>query len=138
MITVLVLVSLVALFGLCLPNLFRPMAPSASDPCPATDPYPMPDPHPASEPYVSADPGTVSDSGPVLEPTPDLPPGPVPGPRSTDLPAVHPESMTAELDPGDEEYLACLADELWPDDEYLATEQSSDGEEESGGSDALL
>ncbi|MBT2210005.1 MULTISPECIES: hypothetical protein [Actinomadura] len=130
MITVLVLVSLVALFGLCLPNLFRPMAPSASDPCSAPDPYGMPDPYPASEPYVSPDPGSVSDSGPA----PEL----VPGPVSTDLPAVHPESMTAELDPGDEEYLACLADELWPDDEYLAPEPSNDGEEESGGSDARL
>ncbi|WP_158079290.1 hypothetical protein [Actinomadura sp. CNU-125] len=42
--------------------------------------------------------------------------------------------MTAELDPEDEEYLACLADTLWPDDEYLEPEHSSDGEEESGGS----
>ncbi|QXJ25548.1 hypothetical protein AGRA3207_007058 [Actinomadura graeca] len=88
MITVLVLVSLVALFGLCLPNLFRPMA----SPLPETAP-------------------------PVI-------------------PAVHPESMTAELDQGDEEYLAGLADELWPDDEYLEMEPS-DGEEEPGGSGML-
>ena len=80
MITVLVLVSLAALFGLCLPNLLRPM------------------------------------------PSPD------------EAPAVHPESMTAELDPADEEYLAFLADELWPDDEYLEPEHTTDGEEESGGS----
>ncbi|WP_067462368.1 hypothetical protein [Actinomadura macra] len=89
MITVLVLVSLVALFGLCLPNLFRPMA----------------------------------------SPLPEAAPAPLPG--------IHPESMTAELEPGDEEYLACLADELWPDDEYLELEHTSDGEEESGGSGRL-
>ncbi|WP_433478638.1 hypothetical protein ACQPZP_17360 [Spirillospora sp. CA-142024] len=88
MVTVLVLVSLVALFGLCLPNLLRPMPP---------------------------------------RPAPDPPPD-----------AGHPESMTAELDPGDEEYLAFLANELWPDDEYLEPEHSTDGEEESGGTDMLL
>lgn len=88
MITVLVLVSLVALFGLCLPNLLRPMQP-----------------------------------------------GPAPGPPDA---AVHPESMTAELDPGDEEYLAFLADELWPDDEYADLEHTTDGEEESGDSGMLL
>ncbi|MFI6516739.1 hypothetical protein ACIBF1_14355 [Spirillospora sp. NPDC050679] len=49
-------------------------------------------------------------------------------------PTGHPESMTAELDPGDEEYLAWLADDLWPDDEYLDMEPSPDGEEEAGGS----
>jgi hypothetical protein len=86
-VTVLVLVSLVALLGLCLPNLLRPMPPL---------------------------------------PAPDPPPG------------EHPESMTAELDPGDEEYLAFLADELWPDDEYLELEHTTDGEEESGGTDLLL
>ncbi|SNT61850.1 hypothetical protein SAMN05443665_106625 [Actinomadura meyerae] len=85
MITVLVLVSLLALFGLCLPRLLRPM-PSRT----ATDP-----------------------------PPPE---------------AAHPESMTAELDPGDEEYLAALADELWPEDEYLELEPTTDGEEEPGGS----
>jgi hypothetical protein len=83
-ITVLVLVSLLALFGFCLPRLLRPMpARAAHDPPPA-------------------------------------------GP--------HPESMVAELDPADEEYLAGLADELWPEDEYLELEPSTDGEEESGGS----
>ncbi|WP_067480833.1 hypothetical protein [Actinomadura hibisca] len=46
----------------------------------------------------------------------------------------YPESMTAELDPGDEEFLAWLASELWPDDEYLDMEPSTDGEEEAGGS----
>ncbi|MFD0687138.1 hypothetical protein [Actinomadura fibrosa] len=89
MIAFLVLVSLVALFGLCLPNLFRPMAPS-----------------------------------PAADESPDDASGPPPD--------VHPESMTAELDPGDEEYLACLADELWPEDEYLEMEPTSDGEEEPG------
>ncbi|MEO3829616.1 hypothetical protein [Actinomadura sp. B10D3] len=89
MVTVLVLVSLLALLGLCLPNLLRPMPP----------------PH-------------------VPEPSPD--------------PGTHPESMTAELDPDDEEYLAFLADRLWPDDEYLELEHTTDGEEESGGTDMLL
>lgn len=84
MITVLVLVSLLALFGFCLPRLLRPMPARAA-----------PDPPPA-------------------------------GP--------HPESMVAELDPADEEYLAGLADELWPEDEYLELEHSTDGEEEPGGS----
>ena len=88
MITVLVLVSLVALFGLCLPNLLRPMPARAA-----------PDP-----------------------------------PRGPSADAVHPESMTAELDQGDEEYLAGLADELWPEDEYLELEPTTDGEEEPGGS----
>ncbi|WP_019634365.1 hypothetical protein [Actinomadura atramentaria] len=48
----------------------------------------------------------------------------------------HPESMTAELDPGDEEYLAWLADQLWPEDEYLdheaPRENDHDGEESGG------
>ncbi|WP_067831497.1 hypothetical protein [Actinomadura kijaniata] len=81
MITALVLTSLAALFGLCLPRLLRPMPP--------------PD-EPAS--------------------------------------AGYPESMTAELDPGDEEYLAWLADHLWPEDEYLDVEPTTDGEEGTGGS----
>lgn len=34
----------------------------------------------------------------------------------------HPESLTAVLGPGDEEYLAWLADQLWPGDEYLDLE----------------
>lgn len=98
MITVLVLVALAALFGLCLPNLLRPM-PSG----PAHDPS--------------------SASGP---------------PPRDDASDVHPESMTAELDPGDEEYLASLADELWPEDEYVELEHTTDGEEEPGGSGMLL
>ncbi|MFG2000893.1 hypothetical protein ACGFNU_17280 [Spirillospora sp. NPDC048911] len=40
----------------------------------------------------------------------------------------HPESMTAELDPGDEEYLAWLADSLWPEDEYLDLDHADDEE----------
>ena len=92
MITVLVLVSLVALFGLCLPNLLRPMPSAAGH-----------------------------------EPPPERPPQ-----------DVHPESMSAELDPGDEEYLAFLADALWPEDEYAELEHTTDGEEESGGSGMLL
>jgi hypothetical protein len=35
----------------------------------------------------------------------------------------HPESMTASLSPGEEEYLAWLADHHWPDDEYLDLER---------------
>lgn len=35
----------------------------------------------------------------------------------------HPESMTAVLEPGAEEYLAWLADHHWPADEYLDLER---------------
>jgi hypothetical protein len=35
----------------------------------------------------------------------------------------HPESMTANLASDAEEYLAWLADHLWPDDEYLELER---------------
>ncbi|HEY8480990.1 MAG TPA: hypothetical protein VIL71_14285 [Spirillospora sp.] len=35
----------------------------------------------------------------------------------------HPESLTAVLGPGDEEYLAWLADHHWPNDEYLDLER---------------
>ncbi|MEU8120301.1 hypothetical protein AB0C21_16470 [Spirillospora sp. NPDC049024] len=105
MVTVLVLASLVALFGLFLPNLLHPMPPRC-----------------AAEPQRFA-PETPS---PVAVPPPAAePPG-------------HPESMTAELDPDDEEYLAFVADELWPDDEYLELEHTTDGEEESGGSSMLM
>lgn len=77
---------------------------------------------------------------PMAPTTPDEPPeADEPVPESSAGPAaVHPESMTAELDPGDEEYLAFLADELWPEDEYLEPEHTTDGEEESGGSGMLL
>ncbi|MEV0665706.1 hypothetical protein AB0I58_30290 [Spirillospora sp. NPDC050365] len=101
MVTVLVLASLVALFGLFLPNLLHPMPPR-----PAPEPR-----HPAPEPPCA-----------------------VPPPALAAEPPGHPESMTAELDPGDEEYLAFVADELWPDDEYLELEHTTDGEEEAGGS----
>ncbi|GAA2285533.1 hypothetical protein GCM10010402_48920 [Actinomadura luteofluorescens] len=100
-VTVLVLASLVALFGLFLPNLLHPMPPR---------------PAPEQE-----------------EPAPE-PPRAVPAPSLAADPPGHPESMTAELDPGDEEYLAFVANELWPDDEYLELEHTTDGEEESGGS----
>ena len=40
-------------------------------------------------------------------------------PRSDD---EHPESLTTVLGPGDEEYLAWLADHHWPRDEYLDLE----------------
>lgn len=105
-ITVLVLVSVAALFGLCL---LRPAAPPAQDGPPAIEPASAADPAPDPAADLATDPG-----------------------------GVHPESMTAELDPGDEEYLAFLANELWPEDEYLEPEHTTDGEEESGGSDMLL
>ncbi|MEU4822195.1 hypothetical protein ACLQ2P_21435 [Actinomadura citrea] len=108
MVTVLVLASLVALFGLFLPNLLHPMPPRPAPEPPRPAPEPQ---HPAPE---------------ALRTVP--PPAPAAGPPG------HPESMTAELDPGDEEYLAFVADELWPDDEYLELEHTTDGEEESGGS----
>ncbi|MFC6882123.1 hypothetical protein [Actinomadura yumaensis] len=38
-------------------------------------------------------------------------------------PAEHPESLTAVLEPGAEEYLAWLADHHWPGDEYLDLEE---------------
>ncbi|MFC4909908.1 hypothetical protein [Actinomadura gamaensis] len=38
-------------------------------------------------------------------------------------PGGHPESLTAELEPGEEEYLAWLADHHWPADDYLDLEQ---------------
>ncbi|MFB4297416.1 hypothetical protein [Actinomadura sp. NTSP31] len=115
-ITVLVLVAMAALFGLCLPNLLRPVA-SADEPSaagPAEPPPAAPEPA-ASEPAALVVPALAAGPG-----------------------DVHPESMTAELDPGDEEYLAFLANELWPEDEYLEPEHTTDGEEESGGSDMLL
>ncbi|MEV4008050.1 hypothetical protein [Actinomadura sp. NPDC049753] len=105
MVTVLVLASLVALFGLFLPNLLHPMPPRRA-----------PEPPPAPEPRHHAPEASRAVPPPAAEP---------PG---------HPESMTAELDPGDEEYLAFVADELWPDDEYLELEHTTDGEEEPGGS----
>lgn len=37
-------------------------------------------------------------------------------------PREHPESLTAVLEPGEEEYLAWLADHHWPSDEYLDLE----------------
>jgi hypothetical protein len=113
-ITVLVLVSVAALFGLCL---LRPAAPPAQDEPPAADPAPAAEPAP--------------------DPARDLAAVPAAAPAA-DLGGVHPESMTAELDPADEEYLAFLANELWPEDEYLEPEHTTDGEEESGGSDMLL
>ncbi|MFI0348899.1 hypothetical protein [Actinomadura sp. 9N407] len=63
---------------------------------------------------------------PEPEPTPPAPP---------EAAGVHPESMTAELEPWEEEYLACLADELWPEDEYLDLEHSIDydGDGDCGG-----
>ncbi|MFC4909904.1 hypothetical protein [Actinomadura gamaensis] len=45
----------------------------------------------------------------------------------------YPESMTAELDQGDEEYLAWLANDLWPDDEYLEEDPTPPRDESDGG-----
>lgn len=36
------------------------------------------------------------------------------------MPARHPEQITRELPGGQEEYLAAVAEALWPDDEYAA------------------
>jgi hypothetical protein len=36
------------------------------------------------------------------------------------MPIRHPERITADLPAGQDEQLAALADELWPDDEYTA------------------
>ncbi|MBG6090763.1 hypothetical protein [Actinomadura viridis] len=41
--------------------------------------------------------------------------------------------MTAELEPWEEEYLAFLADDLWPDDEYLDLEHRIDHEGDGEG-----
>jgi hypothetical protein len=54
------------------------------------------------------------------------------GPSAAD-PGPYPESLTAELDPLDEEYLAFLANELWPEDEYLDMEPSIDHDNEADG-----
>ncbi|XVQ08541.1 hypothetical protein ACQP1W_39210 [Spirillospora sp. CA-255316] len=59
----------------------------------------------------------------------------VPPPAHADTgPGPYPESLTAELDPWEEEYLAFLADDLWPEDEYLDMEHTIDfdGEGETG------
>ncbi len=50
------------------------------------------------------------------------------GRRQDRSPDAHPESLTAVLDPGDEEYLAWLADHHWPADEYLDLEHEWRGE----------
>ena len=46
---------------------------------------------------------------------------PEPGDGRTvpDAPGGHPESLTAELDPASEIYLAALCNDLWEHDEYL-------------------
>ncbi|WP_131742544.1 hypothetical protein [Actinomadura roseirufa] len=130
MITVLVLVSLVALFGLCLPNLFRPTAPAG--------PAPVPDRSPRETPrQTTCEKNGESACEDLREDVHDDVHEEL-GARPCARPCAHPESMTAELDPGDEEYLACLANDLWPDDEYLEMEHTTDGEEEPGGSGMLL
>ena len=55
-----------------------------------------------------------------------------PAPRPADT-GPYPESLTAELDPLDEEYLAFLANELWPEDEYLDMEPIDHDNEADGG-----
>ncbi|MFI0348894.1 hypothetical protein [Actinomadura sp. 9N407] len=47
---------------------------------------------------------------------------PPPATASAAASTDHPESLTAVLDPGSEEYLAWLADHHWPADEYLDLE----------------
>ncbi|GLZ05019.1 hypothetical protein Acsp03_24850 [Actinomadura sp. NBRC 104412] len=58
---------------------------------------------------------------------------PVPSAPSPADPGPYPESLTTELDPLDEEYLAFLANELWPEDEYLDMEPSIDQDNETEG-----
>ncbi|GAA3959468.1 hypothetical protein GCM10023085_47360 [Actinomadura viridis] len=59
---------------------------------------------------------------------------PEPGPPAdAPRPCAYPESMTAELEPWEEEYLAFLADDLWPDDEYLDLEHRIDHEGDGEG-----
>jgi hypothetical protein len=40
--------------------------------------------------------------------------------KALGMPARHPERITREQPEGDEEWLAALASELWPGDEYTA------------------
>jgi hypothetical protein len=61
------------------------------------------------------------------------PPRPGTHPPSPSDPGVYPESLTAELDPEDEEYLAFLANELWPEDEYLNMDHNLDLDNETDG-----
>jgi hypothetical protein len=105
-ITALVLTSLAGLLALSLPRrLRRDRGPGPPPVASARAPSGEPDP-PYPEPLEPAEP-----SGP------------------------YPESMTNELEPWEEEYLACLADELWPEDEYLDLEHSIDyeGDGDHGG-----
>lgn len=52
----------------------------------------------------------------------DMAAGPWEPPNPSDD-GQYPESLTAALDPEDEEYLAWLADQCWPEDEYLDLEE---------------
>ena len=47
------------------------------------------------------------------------------------VPATHPERITRELPPGQEDWLAAVAAVLWPDDEYTAIIASTRREEPS-------
>jgi hypothetical protein len=40
--------------------------------------------------------------------------------RLIGMPIRHPERITRDLPAGQDEWLAALADQLWPDDEYTA------------------
>ncbi|MEW2355988.1 hypothetical protein [Spirillospora sp. NPDC029432] len=77
----------------------------------------------------SREPGTAR---PGLAPRPAPPDRRAAEPKP---PGPYPESMTAELEPWEEEYLACLADHLWPEDEYLDQEHrlDHDGDGDCGG-----
>lgn len=113
MITALVLTSLAGLLALSLPRRLRRFRGSHE--------------HGPPPPPVQA--------GPARPPVPAEAPAPA-GPAVPAEPSgPYPESMTAELEHWEEEYLACLADDLWPEDEYLDLEHSidHDGEGDCGG-----
>jgi hypothetical protein len=46
------------------------------------------------------------------------------------MPARHPEWISRDLPAGQDEWLAALADQLWPDDEYTAIINELRGDDE--------
>ncbi|MBW8485579.1 hypothetical protein [Actinomadura parmotrematis] len=60
---------------------------------------------------------------PLLAAARRRPPGPAPAAATAAAAPAHPESLSAVLAPGEEEYLAWLADHHWPADEYLDLER---------------
>jgi hypothetical protein len=131
-IAALVLASLAGLLVVTLP-LTLPRRPRRScDPRPPrTDAHRLPPPRDPSAPQPPPSPAPASSAEPA--PAAASPPGDAPsGDAPSDL-GAYPESLTAELDPEDEEFLAFLANELWPDDEYLEFDQRLDYDNEADG-----